>query len=100
MSGVRVRSTRWKSAVSSLERFAPFHPDPLAAIDFANYSRAVEHATKTGGEVVKIAIEHGNLLGWERPKDTSVAFSRVFSSKAKEMQRVMAPTVETLTHSF
>jgi hypothetical protein len=35
---------------------------PLAAIHFANYSRAVERATKTGGEVVKITIEHPGVL--------------------------------------
>jgi hypothetical protein len=40
---------------SDLRRFTPA---PLAAIHFTNYSRAAERAAKTGGEVVKITIEH------------------------------------------
>jgi hypothetical protein len=40
---------------SDLRRFTPA---PLAAIHFANYSRAAERAAKTGGDVVKITIEH------------------------------------------
>ncbi len=40
---------------SDLRRFTPA---PLAAIHFANYSRAAERAKKMGGEVVKITVEH------------------------------------------
>jgi hypothetical protein len=40
---------------SDLRRFTPA---PLAAIHFANYSRAAERAAKIGGEVVKLTIEH------------------------------------------
>jgi hypothetical protein len=63
MSGVRYSvyavEKGGKFLKSDLRRFAP---DPLAAIHFANYSRALERATKTGGEVVKITIEHPGVL--------------------------------------
>lgn len=40
---------------SDLRRFTAA---PMAAIHFASYSRAAERAAKTGGEVVKVTIEH------------------------------------------
>ena len=57
MNGVRysVYAVQKKFLKSDLRHFTSA---PLAALHFANYSRAAERAAKLGGEVVKITIEH------------------------------------------